>query len=150
MLSVGGAALAGALALPPPRPAEAQALGAHERVEDALRRVFGSRVLNDGTGIVKLDIPLIAENGSVVPVAVDVASPMTAASHVRHIYIVADKNRIPIVTRVALAPEAGQASIGANIRLGETGDVRAIVEQSDGTLLQVKREVKVTVGGCGG
>ena len=30
------------------------------------------------------------------------------------------------------------------------GDVRAIVEQSDGTLVQVKREVKVTVGGCGG
>ena len=35
-------------------------------------------------------------------------------------------------------------------RLGETGDVRAIVEQSDGTLWQIKREVKVTVGGCGG
>ena len=40
--------------------------------------------------------------------------------------------------------------MGANIRLGETGDVRAIVEQSDGSLWQVKREVKVTVGGCGG
>jgi sulfur-oxidizing protein SoxY len=49
-----------------------------------------------------------------------------------------------------LTPESGQAYMGANIRLGETGDVRAIVEQSDGTLLQVKREVKVTVGGCGG
>jgi len=36
------------------------------------------------------------------------------------------------------------------LRLGETGDVRAIVEQSDGSLLVVKREVKVTVGGCGG
>jgi len=43
-----------------------------------------------------------------------------------------------------------QAAVGATIRLGETGDVRAIVEQSDGTLLAVKREVKVTVGGCGG
>jgi sulfur-oxidizing protein SoxY len=69
---------------------------------------------------------------------------------VKHIYVVADKNRIPIVTRVAFTPEAGQAYAGANIRLGETGTVRAIVEQSDGTLLQVTREVKVTVGGCGG
>jgi sulfur-oxidizing protein SoxY len=69
---------------------------------------------------------------------------------VKHIYVVADKNRIPVVTRVTLAPEAGKAAVGANIRLGETGEVRAIVEQSDGTLLQVAREVKVTVGGCGG
>ena len=75
---------------------------------------------------------------------------MTPASHVKHIYVIADKNRIPVVTRVTLSPEAGQAYVGANIRLGETGEVRAIVEQSDGTLLQVKREVKVTVGGCGG
>jgi len=64
--------------------------------------------------------------------------------------VVADRNRIPIVTRVALSPEAGKAYMGANIRLGETGDVRAIVEQSDGTLWQIKREVKVTIGGCGG
>jgi predicted secreted protein len=47
-------------------------------------------------------------------------------------------------------PEAGRAYVGATIRLGETGDVRAIVEQNDGTLLAVRREVKVTVGGCGG
>ncbi|PYN13259.1 MAG: hypothetical protein DME05_19190 [Candidatus Rokuibacteriota bacterium] len=85
-----------------------------------------------------------------VPVSVSVDSPMTSTSYVKHIYVLADKNRIPIVTRVTLAPEAGRAFMGANIRLGETGDVRAIVEQSDGTLLQVKREVKVTVGGCGG
>jgi predicted secreted protein len=40
--------------------------------------------------------------------------------------------------------------VGANVRLGETGDLRAVVEQSDGALWQVAREVKVTVGGCGG
>ena len=51
---------------------------------------------------------------------------------------------------VALTPASGQAYMGANIRLGETTDVRAVIEQSDGTLLAVKREVKVTVGGCGG
>ena len=64
--------------------------------------------------------------------------------------VVADRNRIPVVTRATLTPDTGHAFVGANIRLGETGDVRAIVEQSDGTLLQVTREVKVTVGGCGG
>jgi sulfur-oxidizing protein SoxY len=138
-----------------PAPAAAQAaapaaLGMQENVQDALRRLFGTRPLKDGTGVVKLDVPLIAENGAVVPVSVEVASPMTAANHVKHIYVVADKNRIPVVIRGVLSPEAGQAFMGANVRLGETGDVRAIVEQSDGTLLQVAREVKVTVGGCGG
>jgi sulfur-oxidizing protein SoxY len=125
-------------------------LGAQESVEDGLKRLFGSRPIKDGAGTVKLEIPLIAENGAVVPVTVDVASPMTASNHVKHVYVVADKNRIPIITRVSLAPESGQASVSTSVRLGETGDVRAIVEQSDGTLLQVKREVKVTVGGCGG
>ncbi len=145
---LGVAAAAGTLAAP--GHAQAQALGAQETVEAGLKRVFGGRAMKDGSGLIKLEIPLIAENGSVVPVSVEVSSPMTPTNYVKHIYIVADKNRIPIVTRASLAPEAGQAYVGANIRLGETGDVRAVVEQSDGTLLQVKREVKVTVGGCGG
>jgi sulfur-oxidizing protein SoxY len=133
-----------------PRRAGAQALGQNESIDAALKRVFAGKPIKDGSGLIKLDIPLIAENGAVVPVAVEVSSPMTPQSYVKHIYVVADKNRIPIVTRVALTPESGAAYMGANIRLGETGDVRAIAEQSDGTLLQVKREVKVTVGGCGG
>jgi sulfur-oxidizing protein SoxY len=132
------------------RAAGAQALGQNESVEAALQRVFGGRAMKDGSAMIKLDVPLIAENGAVVPVAVEVNAPMGPQSYVKHIYVIADKNRIPIVTRVALTPESGQAYMGANIRLGETGDVRAVVEQSDGTLLQVKREVKVTVGGCGG
>jgi sulfur-oxidizing protein SoxY len=86
----------------------------------------------------------------VVPISVSVDSPMTPANYVKHIYVVADKNRIPLITRMTLAPEAGRAYMGANVRLGETGDVRAIVERSDGALLAVKREIKVTVGGCGG
>jgi sulfur-oxidizing protein SoxY len=147
---LGAAAASGALTLGTPRPVEAQTFGQQESVQDALKRVFGGRPIKDGAGVVKLEIPLIAENGSVVPVSVEVTSPMTPANHVKNIYIVADKNRIPVVTRAVLSPEAGQAYMGANIRLGETGDVRAVVEQSDGTLLQVKREVKVTVGGCGG
>ena len=148
MLGMLGAA-AGVVAVGAPS-AAAEQFGQQENVQDALKRLFGSRPIKDGGALVKLDIPLIAENGAVVPVSVEVQSPMTPQNHVKAIYVVADKNRIPVVTHVALSPEAGQAFIGENIRLGETTDVRAIVEQSDGTLLTVKREVKVTVGGCGG
>jgi sulfur-oxidizing protein SoxY len=148
--ALGVGAVTGVATIGAPRTGEAQQFGQQENVQDALKRLFGARPMKDGGALVKLDIPLIAENGAVVPVNVDVQSPMTPQNFVKGIYIVADKNRIPVVTHVALTPEAGQAYVGANIRLGETTDVRAIVEQSDGTLLAVKREVKVTVGGCGG
>jgi sulfur-oxidizing protein SoxY len=148
-LSALGVAAAGGLAAMPGT-AQAQALGQNESVDEALKRLFGGKPMKDGAASVKLEVPLIAENGAVVPISVSVDSPMTPTNYVKHIYVVADKNRIPVVTRVTLAPEAGRAFMGANIRLGESGDVRAIVEQSDGSLLVVKREVKVTVGGCGG
>ena len=144
-----GVAAAGGL-VAAPGTAHGQVLGQNESVEEAMKRLFGGKTIKDGSAAIKLDIPLIAENGAVVPVFVTVDSPMMPTNWVKHIYVVADKNRIPVVTRVTLAPDAGRAYMGANIRLGESGDVRAIVEQSDGTLLQVKREVKVTVGGCGG
>jgi sulfur-oxidizing protein SoxY len=150
--AVGAALATGAIGIPARAAAQAspQALGLHENVQDALKRVFGGRPMKDGNAVIKLDIPPIAENGAVVPVNVEVNAPMTPASYVKTIWLVADKNRIPIVARATLTPEAGQAFVGTNIRLGETTDVRAVVEQSDGTLLVAKREVKVTVGGCGG
>jgi len=148
--ALGVSAAAGGLAVGAPARAHAQALGQNESVQDAMKRLFGDKLIKDGAAVIKLELPLIAENGAVVPISVSVDSAMTPTNYVKHIYVVAEKNRIPVVTRVTLAPEAGRAFMGANIRLGETGDVRAIVEQSDGTLLQVKREVKVTVGGCGG
>ena len=145
---LGVAAMGGGLAAP--RRAAAQPLGLQETGEEALRRVFGGRPMRDGAGAIKFEIPAIAENGALVQTSVTVESPMTPASYVKHVWIVADKNRIPVVFRATLTPEAGRAFVGATIRLGETGDVRAIAEQSDGTLLAVTREVKVTVGGCGG
>ena len=152
--AVGAALATGTLSIGAPARAQAQgqsqALGLQESVQDGLKRVFGGRAMKDGAALIKLDIPPIAENGAVVPVSVEVNAPMTPASHVKSIWIVADKNRIPIIAKATLTPEAGQAFVGANVRLGETTDVRAIVEQSDGTLLTAKREVKVTVGGCGG
>ena len=121
-----------------------------EKVDATLRRLFGDRPIKDGSNVIKLELPLIAENGAVVPITVEVESPMTPASHVKSIYIVSDRNRRPMNAKFTLTPQLGAAIIGTNIRLNETGDVRAIVETSDGTLLMAKREVKVTVGGCGG
>jgi sulfur-oxidizing protein SoxY len=131
----------------------AEGLGApqpEEKVADTLKRLFGNRALQAGGNRLKLEAPLIAENGAVVPVKVDAELPMTANSYVKNIYIISDKNRRPLNAKFTLTPEAGKASVATNIRLAETTDVRAIAEMSDGALYEAKREVKVTVGGCGG
>ena len=121
-----------------------------EKVDATLKRLFGGRPIKDGSNMIKMDLPLIAENGAVVPITVEVQSPMTPTNHVKNIYIISDRNRRPMNAKFTLSPEMGAAAIGANLRLNETGDVRAIAELNDGTLLMAKREVKVTVGGCGG
>jgi sulfur-oxidizing protein SoxY len=137
-----------------PRPAQGQgnlgALQPEEKVDATLKRLFGDRAIKDGSSMIKMELPLIAENGSVVPITVEVQSPMTSATYVKNIYIISDRNRRPMNAKFTLSPEIGAAAIGANLRLNETGDVRAIAEMNDGTLLMAKREVKVTVGGCGG
>ncbi len=151
---LGLSAVAGATIPGAPREACAQgnlgALQPEEKVDATLKRLFGNRPIKDGSGAIKMELPLIAENGSVVPITVEVQSPMTPASYVKHIYIISDKNRRPMNAKFTLTPEMGAAAVGANLRLGETTDVRAVAELSDGTLLMAKREVKVTVGGCGG
>jgi len=150
------AGLGAVLAAPLGRPGRARAqgnlanLGPEEPVEATLKRLFGTRPLKDAGGTVKLEAPLIAENGAVVPVSVEVQVPMTPQQHVKAIYIISDKNRRPLNARFNLSPAMGQAYVATNVRLGESTDVRAIAELADGTLLMARREVKVTVGGCGG
>jgi sulfur-oxidizing protein SoxY len=126
------------------------ALQPEEKVDATMKRLFGARPLKDGSGAIKMELPLIAENGAVVPLTVQVQSPMTPTNYVKSIYVISDKNRRPMNAKFTLTPAMGSATVGTNLRLGETTDVRVVAELSDGTLLMAKREVKVTVGGCGG
>jgi sulfur-oxidizing protein SoxY len=121
-----------------------------EPVTATMKRLFGERPIKDAGGAIKLDLPLIAENGAQVAIMVEVQSPMTPESYVKHIWIIADKNRRPLNAKFTLTPALGQAHVGANLRLGESTDVRAVAELSDDTLIMARRAVKVTVGGCGG
>jgi sulfur-oxidizing protein SoxY len=121
-----------------------------EKVEETIARLFGNRPLQAAGDKLKVELPLIAENGAVVPVRVESNLPMEANNYVKNVYIITDKNRRPLNTRMSLTPDAGRLSLATNIRMGDTSDVRVIVETSDGSLYQFKQEVKVTVGGCGG
>jgi sulfur-oxidizing protein SoxY len=149
---LGLAALGAAVVAWRPGPARAQGnlanLAPEEPIAETLKRLFGSRPIKDGAALITIDMPLIAEDGAAVPIAVEVKSPMTPESHVKAIYILAEKNPRPLNVKMSLTPAAGQAFVATNLRLADSGPVRVVAEMSDGTVLMAAREVRVTVAGC--
>lgn len=101
-------------------------------------------------GGITLDVPSIAENGLVVPVTIDVASPMSEADHITNVYLFADGNPNPLVAKFGFSAASGKASTSTRIRLAQTQNVVVLAETSTGALRSVSAEVKVTIGGCGG
>jgi sulfur-oxidizing protein SoxY len=101
-------------------------------------------------GRVKLDLPEIAENGNTVPMTVSVESPMTDASYVTDILVVADQNPRAGVVHFRLSPLSGVAEANTRIRLAETQNVIALARMNDGAVFTDSKLVKVTIGGCGG
>jgi sulfur-oxidizing protein SoxY len=86
--------------------------------------------------------PDIAENGAVVPVAITSKLPNT-----QQISIVAEKNPFPLAATFDVSG-GGEGYVSARIKMGQTSDVWAVVK-ADGKYFTARKEVKVTVGGCG-
>src|SRR5437763_16503325 len=82
---VGVTLAAGALGTPATARAQAspQALGLQETVQDGLKRVFGGRPMKDGSALIKLEIPPIAEHGAVGPVKGERDPPRRPAASVQ-------------------------------------------------------------------
>lgn len=117
-------------------------------IDEALKKVLGDAKPTE-SGIT-LEVPEIAENGNTVPFTLAVESPMTAENHVKALHIFATGNPQVGVARYAFTPESGKAQVSSRMRLAQTQDVVAVAELSDGKFLLGKRNVKVTIGGCGG
>ena len=98
---------------------------------------------------VKLKTHEIAENGAVVPVTVNVESPMTDSDYVKSIHILSSKNGNSRTVDVNLTPANGKAMFSTRIKLNGTQNVVALVEMSNGDFLIASQSVKVTIGGCG-
>ena len=111
-------------------------------VQDAMNNLFGTAD-NKATGDIKIKAPDIAENGAVVPVQVS-----TKMSNVNAIAIIAEKNGTPLAANFELAANA-KADVSTRIKMGKTMDVIAVVK-SGGKLFTARKNVKVTIGGCGG
>jgi sulfur-oxidizing protein SoxY len=116
--------------------------------EEALKKLIGGAKPEEGK--VSLELPEIAENGNTVPFTVSVESPMTEKEHVKAVHVLSTGNPQPSVASFHFTPDSGKASVASRMRLAKTQDVVSIAELSDGRFLLGKRNVKVTIGGCGG
>ncbi len=113
-----------------------------------IKKLYGDKKLDSGK--IKLDVPEIAENGLVVPVNVEVESPMTDSDYVKAVHIFADGNPLPGVVSYKFTPACGKASASTRMRLAQTQNIVCVAEMSNGALYTTKANVKVTIGGCGG
>ena len=121
---------------------------APDQVAAEIKKLYGDKPIAEGK--IKLDLPTIAENGLVVPLNFEVESAMTDADYVKTIHFFADGNPNPQIASFAFTPMAPKAAAQIRIRLAQTQNIVAVAEMSDGKLYTAKKEVKVTIGGCGG
>ena len=113
-----------------------------------IKKLYGDKPM--ASGKIKLDVPEIAENGLVVPINVEVESPMTDADYVKAVHVFAEGNPLPGVVSYQFTPACGKASAATRMRLAQTQDIICIAEMSNGALHTAKANIKVTIGGCGG
>jgi sulfur-oxidizing protein SoxY len=115
---------------------------------DLINKFTGGKTPTPGR--VKLDLPEIAENGNTVPMTVAVESPMTEQSYVSDVLVVADGNPRGGVVTFHFSPASGIAEANTRIRLAQTQNVIAVAKMNDGSFFTATKQVKVTIGGCGG
>lgn len=112
-----------------------------KKMDAALNEMFGSADLQS-SGDITVKAPDIAENGAVVPITVDTSLEAESVA------IVAEKNPVPMVAEFMMGDKT-QGYVSTRIKMGKTSDVVAVVK-SGGKLYSARKEVKVTIGGCGG
>ena len=108
---------------------------------DAIKSLYGKTA--EASDKVKLDAPEIAENGAVVPISVT-----TTLENVTSIAFLVRENPNALAASY-LIPEGTLPSVANRLKMQKTTNVIAIVE-AGGKLYSATKEVKVTVGGCGG
>ena len=110
------------------------------KVDEAVKEIFGSTATTEGS--INLSAPDIAENGAVIPVSFDTQLKATKVA------VFQDANPESAVA-VFTIPENAVIDYAIRIKLAKTGTVTVIADVG-GKLHSVSKEIKVTIGGCGG
>ena len=109
-----------------------------------MARVFGASAPVESKDVT-ITGPDIAENGNVVPLG---ASSTLAG--IKHLLILVEKNPISVLVAIFNVSDATEASFLTRAKMAQSSDVYAVAITNDGKALFSKKEVKVTLGGCGG
>jgi sulfur-oxidizing protein SoxY len=88
--------------------------------------------------------PDIAENGAVVPLGAS-----TTLAGVKQMLILVEKNPSALVAQFSVS-DAVEPNFATRAKMGQSSDVYAVAILADGKAVFAKKEVKVTLGGCGG
>jgi sulfur-oxidizing protein SoxY len=111
-------------------------------VPDAVRAYGGGTPTESRD--VTLTAPDIAENGAVVPFTIATTLP-----GVKHMLLLVEKNPSALIAKFDVS-DAVEPSFLTRAKMGQSSDVYAVAITADGKALYAKKEVKVTLGGCGG
>ena len=110
-------------------------------LDDTVKALGGAGVAQSAD--IAITAPDIAENGAVVPVAVASKIPNT-----QWIYVLVEKNPNSLAAGFGI-PAGTEPNIATRIKMGQTSNVHAVVK-ADNKFYVATKEVKVTLGGCGG
>lgn len=105
-------------------------------------RAAGARSMTESKDVV-LNALDVAEDGAAVPLGVSTALP-----NVRQLLLLVEKNPSTLVAMFHVT-DAIEANFAIRAKMGQSSDVYAVAIMNDGRALWAKKEVKVTLGGCG-
>lgn len=108
-----------------------------------IRDLVGDAPFKDG--LVKLDLPVMVENGNTVSMTVSVESP---PAPVQLIHVFAEGNPLPNVARFRFGPRSGAPRVATRIRLATSQTVVAIAQLADGTWWRDSVDLLVTLAAC--
>jgi sulfur-oxidizing protein SoxY len=111
---------------------------------DDTMKALGGGAPAQSKDITFFSTPDIAENGAVVPMAVASALP-----NLKHLLVLVEKNPSSLVAKFDVS-DAVEPSFSTRAKMGQTSDVYAVAITKDNKAFFTKKEVKVTLGGCGG
>jgi sulfur-oxidizing protein SoxY len=131
-----------------PKLAQAQAAGYNSPAFAAKTLPEALKALGAGAPVESKDVsitgPDIAENGAVVPVAAASSLP-----GVKRLLVLVEKNPAVLAAMFELT-DAVDANVAARVKMAQSCDVYAVAMTGDGKVLYARKEIKVTLGGCGG
>ena len=97
----------------------------------------------------QLDIPVLADNPSAVPIKAKVTLPITEHDWCEELIVLAELNPIPLACRIRFTAETGSAEAAVRIRLSHSQAVHILARMKSGKLLAGKQTITVAASGCG-